>query len=774
MDARPVDLAKGWNRLLDQGRRRATRLGLHHSPFTRGRPRRSRRRTSPGATPCPASGPDSTAAASAAAPRSSSGERIYLLSEPHDLVCLRKADGKVLWVRTQRLSSTPPRRPTEASGLRRSGDDRPEAERAVNAALVRRPASTARQIEEEASSCENGISAKMAEIDGVRYKKYDTPDVGFSGFTPVTDGTSIYLWLAQRRDRLLRPGRQPALDPRGQPSGHRARLLVVAAAHRRKDHHLHARSARRRREDGGDGLADPAGDAPGIQSPGILPRHSPADRDRRRAGDRAGQRDDRPRLGRQDPVHPSRHGHPGDQFTGGRRRPAVPDDHPQHAGVHPHPPGLRRSASQDVDPRGLGGLAPPQVLHALAHGLARRPRRTGLPPQQLRRPERGGRRRGRNCVYQRMLDIDQFQTSNEGAARGVGISPTLAGKHLYLFGNNGGMVVLEPGRTFKQVAKNKIENIVSIGHWGERQERFVSNPVFDGDRLYIRGEGHLYAIAAGAASASKTTAGGPAKTPARTTPSTPIVARPAEPDLIPASQFGWRRNGTGHFPGTTPPHSLGREEEHPVAGGRRPRHVEPRPHGRPPPADLRAGSPPLSPADRRPRALEGRDRGRSPGRSPGKDPGAPRNEGAGAADARDGRQERLRVALQRAGRLVHARRSENLGSIRGTPDAQLRAERVPGPRRRNAARRGQAADGARIVDRKGTLEGRRRGSLRHPGGLFARRHGARGHLQGNGGPHLRRRGSRAEPSRRAWEATSRPPRWSRAASSTLPIAAAAP
>ncbi|HLF95240.1 MAG TPA: PQQ-binding-like beta-propeller repeat protein, partial [Planctomycetota bacterium] len=97
-------------------------------------------------------------------------------------------------------------------------------------------------------------------------------------------------------------------------------------------------------------------------------------------------------------------------------------------------------------------------------------------------------------VYQKMLDLDHFQTNNEGAARGIGISPTLAGKSLYLFGNNGGAVVLEPGRAFKQVAKNKLEGTVSVGHWGERQERFVSTPLFDGKRLYVRGEGHLYAL----------------------------------------------------------------------------------------------------------------------------------------------------------------------------------------------------------------------------------------------------------------------------------------
>ena len=32
------------------------------------------------------------------------------------------------------------------------------------------------------------------------------------------------------------------------------------------------------------------------------------------------------------------------------------------------------------------------------------------------------------------------------------------------------------------------------GHWSERQERFVASPVCDGQRLYLRGEAHLYAI----------------------------------------------------------------------------------------------------------------------------------------------------------------------------------------------------------------------------------------------------------------------------------------
>ena len=99
-------------------------------------------------------------------------------------------------------------------------------------------------------------------------------------------------------------------------------------------------------------------------------------------------------------------------------------------------------------------------------------------------------------VYQKLLDLDTCQAHNEGPSRGIGISPALAGRHIYFFGNNGAALVIEPGRIYKQVAKNKIENIVMNGHWSQRQERFVANPVFEGNRLYVRGEGNLYAIGA--------------------------------------------------------------------------------------------------------------------------------------------------------------------------------------------------------------------------------------------------------------------------------------
>ena len=97
-------------------------------------------------------------------------------------------------------------------------------------------------------------------------------------------------------------------------------------------------------------------------------------------------------------------------------------------------------------------------------------------------------------VYQKMLDLDPLQVHNEGAARGIGVSPALAGKYLYFLGNNGMALVVEPGPVYRQIAKNKIENVVMTNHWSERQERFVASPVFDGGRLYLRGEANLYAI----------------------------------------------------------------------------------------------------------------------------------------------------------------------------------------------------------------------------------------------------------------------------------------
>ncbi len=97
-------------------------------------------------------------------------------------------------------------------------------------------------------------------------------------------------------------------------------------------------------------------------------------------------------------------------------------------------------------------------------------------------------------VYQKLLDLD-LEMANRWSAPGVAqrggacSSPALAGKYIYLFGNHGACIVIEPGREFRQVARNRIEN-------GNYPETYASCPVFEGKRLYYRTAGALYCIEA--------------------------------------------------------------------------------------------------------------------------------------------------------------------------------------------------------------------------------------------------------------------------------------
>jgi outer membrane protein assembly factor BamB len=73
---------------------------------------------------------------------------------------------------------------------------------------------------------------------------------------------------------------------------------------------------------------------------------------------------------------------------------------------------------------------------------------------------------------------------------GVSASPTLAGKHIYLMDNQGLTIVLQPGRVYKEVAQNMLEDTKE----GKSQEQNVSTPIFEGSRMYYRTPGYLYCI----------------------------------------------------------------------------------------------------------------------------------------------------------------------------------------------------------------------------------------------------------------------------------------
>ena len=97
-------------------------------------------------------------------------------------------------------------------------------------------------------------------------------------------------------------------------------------------------------------------------------------------------------------------------------------------------------------------------------------------------------------VYQQLLDADLFMHHGYGAGRGgMSASPTLAGKHVYLFGNQGTCLMIEPGRSFKLVARNRLENEVKAG-WNNHQDLMASSPIFEGRRMYFRTDGYVYCI----------------------------------------------------------------------------------------------------------------------------------------------------------------------------------------------------------------------------------------------------------------------------------------
>jgi outer membrane protein assembly factor BamB len=73
---------------------------------------------------------------------------------------------------------------------------------------------------------------------------------------------------------------------------------------------------------------------------------------------------------------------------------------------------------------------------------------------------------------------------------GTSASPTLAGKYIHLMDNQGTTLVIQPGREYKEIASNLIEESKD----GKSQVQNVSTPIFEGTRMYYRTPGYLYCI----------------------------------------------------------------------------------------------------------------------------------------------------------------------------------------------------------------------------------------------------------------------------------------
>jgi hypothetical protein len=95
-------------------------------------------------------------------------------------------------------------------------------------------------------------------------------------------------------------------------------------------------------------------------------------------------------------------------------------------------------------------------------------------------------------IYWRDLKLNGFMHYNAvpGAA-----SAALIGRHIFLSDNQGTTVVIEPGREYKEVARNRIGTVLERDLPLPAQETLTySPPITDGKHIFLRGERYLYCI----------------------------------------------------------------------------------------------------------------------------------------------------------------------------------------------------------------------------------------------------------------------------------------
>ena len=73
---------------------------------------------------------------------------------------------------------------------------------------------------------------------------------------------------------------------------------------------------------------------------------------------------------------------------------------------------------------------------------------------------------------------------------GAAICPSRAGTNIYLLDNQGTTVIIEPGREYKELSVNRIEDYRD----GKEQVQNLAQPYFEGSRIYYRSADLLMCI----------------------------------------------------------------------------------------------------------------------------------------------------------------------------------------------------------------------------------------------------------------------------------------
>lgn len=99
----------------------------------------------------------------------------------------------------------------------------------------------------------------------------------------------------------------------------------------------------------------------------------------------------------------------------------------------------------------------------------------------------------KKLVYRQPLPLRGLHHYN---AVPVAASPTLLGGHLFACDNQGTTVVFAPGRTYREVARNRLDTVLERRLPLPAQETLTyAPPITDGERIFLRGERHLYCLA---------------------------------------------------------------------------------------------------------------------------------------------------------------------------------------------------------------------------------------------------------------------------------------
>ncbi|MBI3829911.1 MAG: PQQ-binding-like beta-propeller repeat protein [Planctomycetes bacterium] len=407
------------------------------------------------------------------------GDKIFSTAETYDLVCINKADGKILWVRSANYFETLTEEEVKANPALQEAAPWAARIREINKAY-----STATppdgKIAGEKRELEKKLYASMLKVDNKKYKLLDGQDPGYAGITPVSDGKFVYVWYAtgitvcydlDGNRKWIHLDNDGAIREHGlatTPVLSGGKLIVHMNETLGLDAATGAVAWRLPREFFQASLLSfTIGNEPVYLVPnGSVRRAS----DGKALFERKGEG-----------TIPSPVVKDGVIYLGTETF-KVPASAAEPFKLEPYKPAV--NIPKVPYPQFYGGwtTSSPLVHDGLLYTVSID---GALSVVDI---EAG------KVLYQKLLDVNLDNHHNLKAVRGLGSSPALAGKYVYIFGNQGTCVVLEAGRTFKQVGKNRIENSIGQDEWWGHQESSVSSPVFDGDRLYYRAEANLYCI----------------------------------------------------------------------------------------------------------------------------------------------------------------------------------------------------------------------------------------------------------------------------------------